>query len=142
MEAAIRNMLTRIAIMVAAVFVASFGIVAALIFLGAALYFMYAQWLSPPLAALSAAGTAVLFSVVIVLVGRLVANSYKASRAKKKAFGETTGAAADLGDMVGRQAFEFVQNNKKSALVGSLLAGFAFGASPGFRTFVREIVIG
>jgi hypothetical protein len=142
MEAAFRNMLTRIAIMVAAVFVASFGIVAALIFLGAALYFMYAQWLIAPLAALSAAGTAVLFSVVIVLIGRLMASRLKASRAKRKAFSDTTATAADLGDTLGRQAFEFVQSNKKSALVGSLLAGFAFGASPGFRTFLRDIVVG
>jgi hypothetical protein len=142
MGAAFRNLAMRIAIMVAAVFVASFGIVAALIFLGTALYFAYAQILSPPLAALSAAGTALLFSIVILLIGRLVANRFKASKARRKALGQSTAAAADIGDMVGRQAFDFLQNNKKSALLGSLLAGFAFGASPGFRTFVREIIIG
>jgi len=79
---------------------------------------------------------------VIVLIGRLVASRFKANKQKRKAFAESTGAAADIGDMVGRQAFDFVQNNKKSALVGSLLAGFAFGASPSFRTFVRDIVVG
>ncbi len=142
MEAAIRNMATRIAIMVAAVFVASFGVVAALIYLGAALYFMYAQWMAPVFAALSAAGTALLFSIVIVLIGRMMANRLKANRAKRKAFAESTASAADLGDALGRHAFEFVQTNKKSALVGSLVAGFAFGASPRFRSLLRDIVIG
>jgi hypothetical protein len=142
MEAALRALATRIAIMVAAVFVAAFGIVAAIIYLGAALYLAYAQWMSAPLAALSAAGTAVLFSVVIFFIGRFVAGRFKTNRIKRKTFAEDTAAAADLGDAFGRHAYDFVQNNKTSALVGSLLAGFAFGASPKFRSFLRDIVIG
>lgn len=142
MERAIKNMVARIAIMVAAVFVASFGIVAMLIYLGAALYFGYALVMSPPLAALAAAGTALLFSILIVLIGSMISSRLKANRQKRKAFSQNTAAAADLGEALGRQAFEFVQGNQKSALVGSLMAGFAFGASPQFRTFLRDIVIG
>jgi len=142
MERAFKNLAMRIAIMVAAVFIASFFVVAALIYLGAALYFAYAMWISPPLAALAAAGTALLFSLIIVWIGSMVASRLKASKQRRKAFANNSAAAADIGEALGRQAFDFVQGNQKSALVGSLLAGFAFGASPQFRDFLRSIVIG
>lgn len=141
MESAIKSMVARIAIMVAAVFVASFGIVAALIYLGVALDLMYAQWMSPPLAALSSAGTALLFSIVIIMVGRMLANRLKVNREKRKAFQASTASAADMGDALGRQLFELMQGNQKSALVGSLMAGFAFGASPRFRSLLKDIVM-
>jgi hypothetical protein len=98
--------------------------------------------MSPPLAALAAAGTAFVTSIVIVLIGRMFANRLKAARVKREAFAESTASAADLGSVLGRQAFEFVQTNKKSALVGAVMAGFAFGASPRFRSFLRDIVVG
>jgi hypothetical protein len=142
MEAAFKNIALRIAIMVAAVFIASFGIVAMLIYLGAAIYLGYAQIMPAPLAALAAAGTALASSIVIVLIGRMFANRLKAARVKREAFAESTASAADLGSVLGRQAFEFVQTNKKSALVGAVMAGFAFGASPRFRSFLRDIVVG
>jgi type VI protein secretion system component VasK len=142
MEKAVKNLAARIAIMIAAIFVASFGLVAALVYLGAALYFGYATVLSPALAALAAAGTALLGSLLIVMIGFAAANRMKTARDKRKAFEESSASAADLGEALGRQAFEFVQTRQKSALVGSLLAGFAFGASPRFRSMLKDIVLG
>jgi len=91
--------------------------------------------MAPWLAALVTAGVALLFSLLVVLIARLITR-----RAVPSALRNRHRNAADLGELFGRQAHDFVAGNSLPML-GILLAfGFAMGISPRLRKILMKLL--
>jgi uncharacterized protein YqfA (UPF0365 family) len=126
---------SRLAINSAAILIASAGGCVAIVFLIVAFYLALAGTMAPWLAALATAGAALLFSLLVVLIARLITQ-----RTIPPALKNRHRAAADLGELLGRQAHDFVSGNSLS-MVGLLLAlGFAMGFSPKLRKMLMKLL--
>jgi membrane protein implicated in regulation of membrane protease activity len=139
-----QSMAIRIAIMTAALLLAAVGFVAVAVFLCMALYSSLSIVLTPPWAALGAAGILLLVSVVIIMIGSAVsrAAARNAARASKKKSNATATAklGGELGRLLGENAFNFITEKPARVLIGALVAGFAVGASPRLRSFLQSIL--
>lgn len=122
---------------VAALFVAM-GLFAMLIYLGSAIYLGFAMIMAPPLAALSAAGSALLFCVLVLMVSRAVVNA----ATRRNARATPAAATGEVGEMLGAQAHELFKQRPAVGIMASLAAGFAVGMSPRLRTVLRDIILG
>jgi hypothetical protein len=117
------------------------GLFAMLIYLGSAVYLAFAQIMSPPLAALSAAGCALIFCFLVLMIARMIVNS-AARRAAAKKGPATAAATGELGEMLGARAHDIFQQRPAVGIMASLAAGFAVGMSPRLRTLLRDIILG
>src|SRR5438067_6811060 len=100
------GLLSRGIVVVAVLLACVIGLTAAFGLLVAADYFAFATILSPPFAALAAAGTAIAFCAVAVVIGKLILSGMK-KRARRNLqtriasiIGEVFGA--DIGDLTDR----------------------------------------
>ena len=132
------GILIRGAIILAVVLACATGLLAMLGLLVAADYFAFATILSPPLAALAAAGTALLFCVVAILIGKL-ALAAVSGRRRKQAHNVLS---VILGELFGKEIGDFAERHPARAIMAALAAGFALGFSPKlrgvFRSFLRR----
>ena len=137
-------MAIRIAIMTAALLLAAVGFAAVAVFLCVALYSGLSIVLTPPWAALSAAGILLLLSLVIILLGsaiaRAVARNAARERARKSNASATAKLGGELGRLLGESAFKFITDSPARVLIGALVAGFAVGASPRLRSFLQDLL--
>ena len=113
------------------------GLTAMLIYLGSAVYLGFAVILSPPLAALAAAGIALLFCILAVAIARMINN-----RAARRIPRAPEAATGQMGELLGARAHEIFQQRPGVGIAASLAAGFAVGMSPRLRALLREIVLG
>jgi|SRR6185437_3671090 len=127
--------LSRLAISSAAILIAAAGGCVALIFLIIALYLGLASLMAPWLAALATAGTALLFSLLVLLLAKLITR-----RAVPPAHRNRQRSAADLGELLGRQAHDFVAGNSLPMLGILIATGFAMGFSPRLRKFLLKLL--
>lgn len=127
--------LSRLAIGSAAILIASAGGCVALVFLIVALYLGLATIMAPWLAALATAGAAILFSLLVVLIARLMTRRSVAPSIRNRQRN-----AAELGELLGRQAHDFVAGNSLPMLGILLAAGFAMGFSPRLRKFLMKLL--
>ena len=118
---------SRLAINSAAILIASAGGCVAIVFLIVAFYLA--------LAAVMAAGAALLFSLLVVLIARLITR-----RTVSPSLRNRHRNAADLGELFGRQAHDFVSGNSLSMLGVLLAFGFAMGFSPRLRKFLMKFL--
>lgn len=132
----------RIAIMTAALLLAAVGFVAVAVFLCMALYSGLHSVLSPPMAALSAAGILLLTSIVILAIGSAIARviGRGAARARDRRSGSTARLGGELGRLIGESAFKYITDSPLRVLIGALAVGFAVGASSRIRTFLQELL--
>jgi uncharacterized membrane-anchored protein YitT (DUF2179 family) len=130
-----------------AVFVISgTAVLVATFFFFAAVYFWFAEFLRPPLAALSTMGVLLTFAVLVVVAGALIAMRLK--RKPRRRFDwllELLEApdglsAAAIGNLIGRRLQAFARKNTQTTIVASLLAGLAIGVSPGLRALLRDVL--
>jgi len=126
---------SRLAINSAAILIASAGGCVAIVFLIVAFYLAFAAVMAPWLAALLTAGGALLFSLLVVLIARLITR-----RTVPPALRNRHRNAADLGELFGRQAHDFVSGNSLSMLGILLALGFAMGFSPRLRKFLMKFL--
>src|SRR4051812_22160609 len=105
---------SRVAINSAAILIAAAGACVAMVFVVIAIYLALAATMAPWLAALATAGAALLLSLLVVLIARLVTRRTIPSSVRNR-----HRAAADLGELLGRQAHDFVSGNSLS-MVGIL----------------------
>jgi len=113
------------------------GSTAAFGLLVAADYFAFARILSPPFAALAAAGTAILFCAVAVLLGTLVLARTK-TRVRRRMHTRIVGL---LGEIFGKELLDATDRHPLGTLAAILVAGFALGFSPTLRnTFLRTFL--
>jgi hypothetical protein len=113
------------------------GLFAMLIYLGSAVYLGYALILIPPLAALAAAATALLFCIFVVMFARMMVRGAEARAAKNKPASPEQ-ATGQMGEMLGAKAHELFQQRPGMGIAASLAAGFAVGMSPKLRSMLRD----
>jgi hypothetical protein len=137
-------MAIRFAIMTAALLLAAVGFVATAVFLCMALYSGLQTVLTPPMAALSAAGILLLVSLVIIGIGSAIAGAVSRGAARARARRSNATATArlggELGRLLGESAFKFITDSPVRVLIGALAAGFAVGASPRIRSFLQDLL--
>jgi chromate transport protein ChrA len=130
----LERFLGRLAINSAAILIACAGFCVAVVFLLIALYLGLAQMMEPWMAALFTALAAVIFALIVLLVGRLLSRHVIPAKDKQR-----HRSTAELGELFGRQAHTFLNANSPS-LLGVLLAfGFAMGFSPKLRKLLMRL---
>jgi hypothetical protein len=130
------GLLARGLIILAVVLTCAVGLVALLGLLVAADYFAFATILSPPLAALAAAGTALLFCVVAIFVGKLALAAVR-KRSRKNVHRRI---AEILGEVFGKEIVDFADKHPTRSIAAALFAGFALGFSPKLRSAMRAFL--
>ena len=123
------GLLIRAVVTVAVILACATGLTAAFGLLVAADYFAFAIILPPVFAALAAAGTAVLFCVLAVIVGKLILGSLR-KRARRHM---QSRLAAAVGELFGGEIGELADRHPARTLGLALAAGFAVGFSPSLR---------
>ena len=123
------GLLSRAIVIIAVLVACVIGLTAAFGLLVAAIYFAFAIILSPPLAALAGAGTAILFCIIAVVVGKLILSSMK----KRQHVRMQTRLASMIGEVFGGDFGEFAERHPARSIGAALAAGFAIGFSPRLR---------
>ncbi len=127
--------LGRLAINSAAILIASAGFCVALTFLIIALYLGLAEMMAPWIAALLTALAAMIFALLVLLIGRMASRS--TITAAEKARHRST---AELGELFGRQAHVFLNTNSPMLLAILTAIGFALGFSPRLRKLLMKLL--
>jgi hypothetical protein len=136
MEAALARAMAAIALILVA---SAFG-VAGLGFLLAAEYLVLLQVVRPWAAALLTGLTALSLAMILLLVVRNRRPARAVSAAG--AGGDEADILRDLGRTLGDQSGRWLRSHKREALIAALVAGFAFGVSPGLRRAVQRLASG
>jgi hypothetical protein len=123
------GLLSRGVVVVAVLLACVIGLTGAFGLLVAADYFAFANILSPPFAALAAAGTAVFFCIFAVIVGKLILSRMK-KRARRNLHARI---AAVIEEVLGTDLGEFTDRYPVRSLGAALIAGFVLGFSPKLR---------
>ena len=123
------GLLSRGIVVVAVLLACVIGLTAAFGLLVTADYFAFATILSPPFAALAAAGTALVFCFVAVIVGKLILSAMK-KRARKEL---PRRIAAIIGEVFGTDLGEFTERHPGRTIAAALAAGFVLGFSSKLR---------
>lgn len=129
------RLFARLAISVATMLIASAGFMVALIFVIYAIYLVLLNSMEPWEAALATAGVAILFAMLVLLIGRLATRTRVPIGEKAR-----LARAADLGELIGKQTRNFASLNSSKTLLGLLVAGFAIGVSPRLRALLMKIL--
>ncbi|HEY2446611.1 MAG TPA: hypothetical protein VGI20_12825 [Rhizomicrobium sp.] len=127
------GLLFRAIIIVAVVLACAVGLTAAFALCVAADYFAFATILSPPWAALAAAGTALLFCALAVILGQFVLARMRARARKTFPFR----IASVLGEVFGADLLEMADRYPTRSIAAALFVGFALGFSPKLRDALR-----
>ncbi|HEX4080436.1 MAG TPA: hypothetical protein VHX61_16360 [Rhizomicrobium sp.] len=125
-------------VIVAVILACATGLTACFGLLVAADYFAYTNILPPVYAALAAAGTALLFCLVALIVGKIILSGMK-RRARRSIQARV---AATIGEIFGKELGDLADQYPTRVLGIALAAGFALGFSPTLRRalgwFVRR----
>jgi hypothetical protein len=124
--------LARLAVTATSILIGSVAILTASVFLIVAFYLFLAELMPPWAAALATAGAAVLFAVLVFVIGSML-------KPRRRSF-LVPGSAAELGERLGRHAQTFARTNKFVTLGICLVAGFAIGLSPKLRAFLLRLL--
>ena len=111
-------------------------------FFAASAYFAFCLVLKPPLAALVTGLAALLVACASFLLGQLARKMLGRSRRRRlaaRAPESTRGLAAALGGLAGEELAALARSHVGGTLAASLVAGFAFGASPSLRRLLRDL---
>lgn len=130
------GLLIRGVVVVAVILACAIGLAAAFGLLVAADYFAFAIVLPPVLAALAAAGTALLFCFVVVVVGKLVLSALK--RRTRRVLQPRL--AAFVGEIFGKELADVAERHPGRSMGLALAAGFALGFSPRLRNAILSLL--
>ena len=123
------GILIRGVVIVAVLLACATGLTAAFGLMVAADYFAFTYVLPPVFAALAASGTAILFCLVAILIGKLVL-SVLARRTRRVL---QPRLAAMVGEVFGKELAEVAERYPTRSMGLALAAGFALGFSPKLR---------
>lgn len=124
-----------LAINSAAILIASAGACIMLFFLLFAAYLALSEEMAPWAAALVTAGGALLFSILVIVIARMISKSGPSEAERKR-----QRSAAELGELLGKTGHAFVAANSPSLLVGLVATGFALGFSPKLRKLLMKLL--
>ncbi|SRR5258706_14985846 len=133
------RLLTRFAIMLIAVVIATAVSLISVAFFILALFLFMVRLMPPPLAALTTGAIILLVAVLIVVVARAIASPKRAIKKSVEGLGSEESAAA-LGSIFGRKIHGYATSNKSSAALAALLLGVAVGYSPKLRNFLLDLL--
>lgn len=131
-----RGLVIRLAIAAAAMLLGVLGFIAALAWFLFAIDLKLDTMMTPALAALATGGAAILFALIVMLIGRSVLSGRRSKPSRKHDSGDP---ALELGRVIGEEAANFVTEHKRGVLIASLAAGFAFGISPRLRKLLLRL---
>lgn len=103
-------------------------------FAAVAAYLALAIVIAPSLAALATAGGAFVLAGIALLLGRRPAARGAEAPFDRERF------IAEYGAVLGEHAASFFTAHPRGTALGSLLAGFVFGANPKLRTVFRDML--
>ncbi len=126
---------SRLAVNSAALLIASAGGCVALAFVIIAVYLFLSTLMAAWLAALATAGAALIFSLLVILIARLITRSTMPRTANRR-----HRSAAELGELIGRQAHDALAGNSLGVLGVLLAVGFAAGFSPRLRKLLMKLL--
>jgi predicted phage tail protein len=111
-------------------------------FFGVTVFLELRTVISPPLAALATGGAALILAGIISLIGRMVASDRgSASQDGRNSGGsELNKLAADLGEILGKEAISAIRANPRSTALVSLFSGFALAAFPELRRVIVGLI--
>lgn len=125
----------RIAVRIAAFLAAVVLIVCGLGFLCFSAYLALLVRVSPPMAALIAAGAAFILAGLMILLGRAIA-----AMIRRRQRHDADRLAAAFGELLGDDLVALATENPHATLLTSLLTGFAVGAVPELRHVLRDLL--
>jgi hypothetical protein len=137
------SLLFRLSVMIAAMIAAALVLVVSSLFLFGALYLALLPMTSRPAAALLTGLAGMLLAMMIVLVGRLPSLLRRRRPARRSDRGLSADPAqliAELGRILGAEASAQAKSHPVQSIVGSLVAGFAVGASPELRAQLGSLL--
>jgi hypothetical protein len=123
------NFLLRGAVIGAVILACAIGLIAAFGLVVVAVYFAFEIILPPVWAALAAAGTALLFCALAVIIGVVILKSMR-KRARRRMQSRIAAAVAEL---FGGELGSLADRHPARALGLAVAAGFAVGFSPALR---------
>jgi hypothetical protein len=126
-----RGLQMRLAIAAVSLLIAGVGLIAAIVFFCIAVYCEFLTFIDPPMAALATAGAALLFSIIVILLGQLLMG-----RSRRWSRDPTV----EMGRKLGEQARTLLSSNKRATFFALLAAGFVVGASPRLRKILRALI--
>jgi membrane protein implicated in regulation of membrane protease activity len=118
-----------------AILIATAGACIMLFFLLFAAYLALCEAMAPWAAALVTAGAALVFSILVVVIARLISKHGPSEQERKR-----QRSAAELGELLGKSAHTFVAANSPGLLGGLLAIGFALGFSPKLRKLFMKLL--
>ena len=124
-------------IVAAATTISAIAVIVAFGFMSFGLYLELARFVERPLAAVLSGSCDVVFAILVLLIGRKIANSYGRRRAEPNGRRPRENISADdipamIGDLV-TQGLTSFRANPGTGLGAAYAAGFAIGASPRLR---------
>jgi hypothetical protein len=131
-----RGLIARLATVVVACMLASVALVVALGFAMVGVYFVFAQFVSPPWAAFDSALSAIVFSALVLLIAFAIARRPR----KRRAASNPNYVAAMVGDLLGSRFRKLASENTRTSIFASFAAGFAVGVSPKLREFLFDLI--
>jgi hypothetical protein len=137
----IDQFLMRLATTIATILAATLVVIAALGFLCGAAYLALREVAAPWLAALATGVGALLFAVLIVMAGRLLARGTRVRARPCEGPGDAQRLAGELGGILGVELGAATRAHAPTVLMVSLLAGVAVGASPRLRKLLLDLVL-
>lgn len=134
-----RGLIARLATVVVAFMLASVALLVALGFAMVGVYFVFAQFVSPPWAAFCSALLAIAFAAIVLLVALAFARRPRAAR-RLRATSNPNYLAATVGDLVGSRFRKLASENTRTSIFASFAAGFVVGVSPKLRAFLFDLI--
>jgi len=131
------RVLSRLFIFVGIAFLCTIGLAATLMLLIVAIYFAFALFLSPPLAALAAAFCTLALTAIVVLIGNGLLRSV--GRAPKRRERERPSGSL-LGDVLGPELIDLIDRHPSKMIAAALAVGLVIGFSPAARAFLRDFL--
>lgn len=139
------RLITRLAVTLAALLLAAIIVAAALGFLAFGVYLSFATLMSARAAAFATATAALLLAIIVLLVARGVCALAARRHGREKSDRSRADAsrlAAFLGDTLGGEFADVAAAHPGTTIIGSLVSGFAVGASPAMRRALRDLILG
>jgi hypothetical protein len=134
-----RGLIARLATVVVAFMLASVALLVALGFAMVGVYFVFAQFVSPPWAAFCSALLAIAFAGIVLLVALAFARRPRMLR-RSRAASNPNYLAAMLGDVLGSRFRSLASENTRTTIFASFAAGFVVGLSPKLRAFLFDLI--
>jgi hypothetical protein len=137
------SLAARFAATIAALLLAAIIVAVALGFLAFGVYLNLMELMSAHAAAFATAIAALFLAIIVLLIARGVCDLAARHRGREKSDRSRADAsrlAAFLGDALGGEFAAVAAAHPGTTVIGSLVSGFAVGASPAMRHALRDLI--